>query len=70
MWPSATSTRPRDSTAKSKSRLVFKELPVDDPVRRKPDISLAREHLGWEIRVQLLDGLRETIAYFRKKLPA
>ncbi len=54
----------------SKSRLVFKELPIDDPVRRKPDISLAREKLGWEIHVQLRDGLQETIAYFKKVLPA
>jgi UDP-glucuronate decarboxylase len=54
----------------SKSRLVFKELPVDDPVRRKPDISLAREKLGWEIQVPLQDGLRETIGYFKKVLSA
>jgi UDP-glucuronate decarboxylase len=54
----------------SKSRLVYKELPVDDPVRRKPDISLAREKLGWDITVPLRDGLLETIAYFRKKLTA
>lgn len=52
----------------SKSRLVFKELPVDDPVRRKPDISLAREKLGWEIQVPLRDGLLETIGYFKKVL--
>ena len=54
--------------AASKSRLVFRELPVDDPVRRKPDISLAREKLGWEITVPLQDGLRETISYFKKML--
>ena len=54
----------------SRSKLVFKELPVDDPVRRKPDIALAREKLGWQIKVQLQDGLRETIAYFKKVLPA
>jgi len=52
----------------SKSRLVFKELPVDDPVRRKPDISLAREKLGWDVKVPLRDGLQETIGYFKKKL--
>jgi len=52
----------------SKSRLVFKELPVDDPVRRKPDISLAREKLGWDIKVGLRDGLPETIDYFKKVL--
>jgi UDP-glucuronate decarboxylase len=54
----------------SRSRIVFKELPVDDPVRRRPDISLAREKLGWEIKVPLADGLRETIDYFRSVLSA
>ncbi|TFG80911.1 MAG: SDR family oxidoreductase [Chrysiogenales bacterium] len=54
----------------SKSKIVFQALPVDDPVRRKPDISLAREKLGWEIKVALRDGLRETIEYFRKTLSA
>ncbi|MCU0235966.1 MAG: SDR family oxidoreductase [Acidobacteria bacterium] len=54
----------------SRSRIEFRELPVDDPVRRRPDISLAREKLGWEIKVPLADGLRETIAYFKKVLTA
>ncbi|MCU0275724.1 MAG: SDR family oxidoreductase [Acidobacteria bacterium] len=54
----------------SRSKLVFKDLPIDDPTRRRPDISLAREKLGWEIKVQLQDGLRETIAYFRRLLSA
>jgi len=54
----------------SRSRLVFKELPVDDPIRRRPDIALAREKLGWEIKVPLADGLRETIDYFKKVLTA
>jgi len=54
----------------SRSRIVFKELPVDDPVRRRPDISLARETLGWEIQVPLAEGLRETIDYFRSVLSA
>jgi len=54
----------------SRSKIVFKELPVDDPVRRMPDISLAREKLGWEIKVSLQDGLRETIGYFKKVLTA
>ena len=54
----------------SRSKIVFQELPVDDPVRRKPDISLAGEKLGWEIKVSLLDGLRETIDYFKKMLSA
>lgn len=54
----------------SRSKVVFRELPVDDPVRRCPDITLAREKLGWEIQVPLQDGLRETIAYFKKELKA
>jgi UDP-glucuronate decarboxylase len=52
----------------SKSQLVFKPLPADDPRQRRPDIALARTTLGWEPKVQLGDGLRETIAYFRKTL--
>ena len=54
----------------SKSRLVFQDLPQDDPKRRKPDITLAKENLGWEPKVCLKDGLQETIAYFRKLLAA
>ncbi len=49
----------------SKSKLVFKARPSDDPMRRQPDISLVREILGWEPKVALEDGLRETITYFR-----
>jgi len=52
----------------SKSPLVFRPLPADDPRQRRPDISLARTTLGWEPKVQLADGLRETIAYFRETL--
>jgi UDP-glucuronate decarboxylase len=52
----------------SKSRLVYKPLPADDPVQRQPDIALARRTLDWTPRVALEDGLRETIAYFRKLL--
>jgi UDP-glucuronate decarboxylase len=51
-----------------KSKLVFKPLPSDDPRQRQPDISLARNKLGWEPKVMLEDGLKETIAYFRKTL--
>ena len=53
----------------SKSPLTFKPLPQDDPRQRQPDISMAREQLGgWEPKVALEDGLRETIAYFKKVL--
>lgn len=52
----------------SKSRLVHMPLPQDDPRQRQPDISLARKELGWEPAVPLEDGLKETIAYFRKIL--
>ena len=48
----------------SASKLVFRPLPVDDPMQRQPDITLARERLGWEPAVPLRDGLRRTIAYF------
>jgi UDP-glucuronate decarboxylase len=52
----------------SKSRLVHKALPADDPKQRRPDISLARAKLDWEPKIALEDGLVETIAYFRKLL--
>lgn len=48
------------------SKLVFESLPADDPRQRQPDISLANERLGWEPRVSLEDGLKETIRYFRQ----
>ena len=52
----------------SKSQLIFKPLPEDDPRQRKPDISLAKEKLDWEPKVSLEDGLKETIAYFKKTI--
>jgi dTDP-glucose 4,6-dehydratase len=52
----------------SKSPIVFEPLPVDDPKVRQPDISLARQILGWSPRVSLDEGLTTTIAYFRQKL--
>lgn len=51
-----------------RSRLVHKPLPADDPRQRQPDISLAKDKLGWQPKVSLEDGLKETIAYFRKLL--
>jgi len=48
----------------SKSRLVFEPLPADDPKQRQPDITLAREKLGWEPTVPLREGLAKTIEYF------
>ena len=50
----------------SKSQIDFKPLPKDDPVRRKPDISLAKEKLGWEPKVSLEEGLKKTIDWFKK----
>jgi len=52
----------------SKSRIVERPLPVDDPKVRQPDITRARTLLGWEPKVALREGLETTIAYFRKKL--
>ena len=52
----------------SKSRLAFEPLPADDPRQRRPDIELARQALGWTPGVGLEDGLKETIAYFRRLL--
>jgi UDP-glucuronate decarboxylase len=49
----------------SKSKLVFKPLPSDDPMQRCPDIGLANEKLGWQPTVKLEDGLAKTIQYFR-----
>lgn len=52
----------------SRSELINKPLPADDPRQRKPDIKLARDQLSWEPRVKLEDGLKSTIAYFEKAL--
>jgi dTDP-glucose 4,6-dehydratase len=51
--------------AKSKSKIVHKELPVDDPKQRRPDITHAKQLLGWEPEVGLEDGLSRTLEYFR-----
>jgi UDP-glucuronate decarboxylase len=52
----------------SSSKLVFRPLPADDPTQRCPDIALAREAIGWAPKIDLADGLRETIRYFREVL--
>ncbi|WP_415922497.1 UDP-glucuronic acid decarboxylase family protein [Tateyamaria sp. SN6-1] len=52
----------------SKSKVVFEDLPSDDPQQRKPDIALARELLDWEPKQKLRDGLGKTIAYFEELL--
>jgi dTDP-glucose 4,6-dehydratase len=52
----------------SKSRLIYKDLPTDDPKQRRPDISRARTLLQWEPKVQLDEGLQKTVEYFRVKL--
>jgi len=49
----------------SRSGIIFQPLPMDDPKRRRPDISLARERLGWEPRANVEEGLKKTIEYFR-----
>ncbi len=49
-----------------KSTLVYRPLPADDPTQRKPDIALAKHHLGWEPKVKLREGLQKTIEYFKK----
>ncbi|HEY5234088.1 MAG TPA: SDR family NAD-dependent epimerase/dehydratase, partial [Verrucomicrobiae bacterium] len=53
---------------KSKSKIVFKPLPQDDPKQRKPDISKAKKILKWEPKIKLADGLKDTIAYFKTKV--
>ena len=50
----------------SRSEIVYRELPVDDPKQRRPDITKAKDMLGWEPKVALRDGLRETIGYYKK----
>ncbi len=56
------------SLARSRSRLVFRDLPADDPRQRRPDIGLARKQLDWHPTVELEEGLLRTIDYFRSVL--
>jgi UDP-glucuronate decarboxylase len=53
----------------SKSKIIFQPLPQDDPKQRQPDISLAKSALGWEPKVKLEEGLKETIRYFQNFSP-
>jgi UDP-glucuronate decarboxylase len=53
---------------KSTSKIIYKPIPKDDPVRRCPDISLAQKRLGWQPQVGLEEGLNKTIAFFKTKL--
>ena len=52
----------------SSSKVVYKTLPQDDPKQRRPDITLAKSILDWEPKVQLVEGLTKTIAYFDRLL--
>jgi len=52
----------------SKSKIINKELPMDDPIRRKPDISEAKKILDWHPKIDIDDGLKETIQYFKQQL--
>ena len=52
----------------SKSKIVYKPLPADDPKRRQPDIRLAKEKLGWTPKISLEEGLARTIPYFKEIL--
>lgn len=54
--------------SKSRSRIVYRPLPQDDPLQRCPDIGMARQALAWEPKVPLDEGLGRTIEYFRKLL--
>lgn len=54
----------------SRSKIVYEDLPIDDPKVRRPDISKAKELLGWEPKVELREGLRQTIDYFYKGRPS
>jgi len=54
------------NSTSSKSKIVKKKLPQDDPKQRKPDITLAKKYLKWEPKVKLDEGLKTTIKYFRK----
>jgi len=52
----------------SKSKIIYKELPQDDPIKRKPDISLAKKLLNWNPKISLNEGLKRTIEYFKEEI--
>ena len=52
----------------SKSKIINEGLPTDDPIRRKPDITKAKKEIDWEPKVDVMDGLKETIDYFKAKI--
>ena len=52
----------------SKSKIIFKDLPQDDPTQRRPDITLAKELFGWQPKIKLDEGLDKTIKYFKEKI--
>ena len=55
---------------KSNSEIIFEPLPQDDPLQRQPDISLAKEHLAWTPQIDLEEGLKQTVTYFRSLIKA
>jgi UDP-glucuronate decarboxylase len=50
----------------SSSKVINHELPLDDPLQRRPDVSKAIELIGWSPKIDTLEGLKKTIAYFRE----
>jgi len=52
----------------SKSKIIYQSLPSDDPKQRQPNIDVAKTKLGWQPKVNLEDGLKETIAYFKRMI--
>ena len=53
---------------RSRSKIIFKPLPQDDPKQRKPDLTRTRAELGWEPQIELREGLERTADYFRTRL--
>ncbi|HNK58480.1 MAG TPA: SDR family NAD-dependent epimerase/dehydratase, partial [Leptospiraceae bacterium] len=53
---------------KSKSKIIYNPLPQDDPARRRPDLTLAKEKLGYKYNVPLIEGLKRTIKYFQGEI--